>query len=137
MRWRSWVIITPPKRDDPIYASEGFTVLLPQSGFVQQAISLNENLAKLILVQRGFDVLIAGPAIPGSDLHELYEAEHSDRIVGNKLFVARRCHPRLTFGLVWTVTLNPCSLRASNAGTMVFPAAAIFWFATGTSSARE
>jgi hypothetical protein len=22
MRWRSWVIITPPKRDDPIYAHE-------------------------------------------------------------------------------------------------------------------
>ena len=42
MRCRSWVIITPPKRDDPIYASERFTVFLPQSGFVQQAISLIE-----------------------------------------------------------------------------------------------
>src|SRR6266404_6011132 len=36
MRCRSWVIITPPKRDDPIYASERFTVFLPQSGFVQR-----------------------------------------------------------------------------------------------------
>src|SRR5215831_16064855 len=25
MRWRSWVIITPPKRDGPIYASEQLT----------------------------------------------------------------------------------------------------------------
>jgi hypothetical protein len=39
MRCRSWVIITPPKRDDPIYASERFTVFLPQSGFVQRLIS--------------------------------------------------------------------------------------------------
>jgi hypothetical protein len=39
MRCRSWVIITPPKRDDPIYASEQLTVFLPQSGFVQQAFS--------------------------------------------------------------------------------------------------
>src|SRR6266849_8909352 len=39
MRCRSWVIITPPKRDDPIYASERFTVFLPQSGFVQRLIT--------------------------------------------------------------------------------------------------
>jgi hypothetical protein len=39
MRCRSWAIITSPKRDDPIYASERFTIFLPQSGFVQQAIT--------------------------------------------------------------------------------------------------
>jgi hypothetical protein len=45
MRCRSWVIITPPKRDDPIYASERFTVFLPQSGFVQQAFTLRTGLS--------------------------------------------------------------------------------------------
>ena len=42
MRWRSWVIITPPKRDDPLYPFillELLTVLLPQSGFVQRLLT--------------------------------------------------------------------------------------------------
>ena len=39
MRWRSWVIITPPKRDDPIYASQSLTIFLPQSGFVQHLLT--------------------------------------------------------------------------------------------------
>ena len=39
MRWRSWVIITPPKRDDPIYATKQLVVFLPQSGFVQRLIT--------------------------------------------------------------------------------------------------
>ena len=40
MRCRSGVIITPPKRDDPTLCFWHTTVFLPQSGFVQQAITL-------------------------------------------------------------------------------------------------
>src|SRR5580700_7149011 len=39
MRCRSWGIITPPKRDDPLYASGHPTVFLPQSGFFQPPLS--------------------------------------------------------------------------------------------------
>ena len=46
MRCRSWVIITPPKRDDPLYTSEHPTVFLPQSGFVQQAVTLRHPIQR-------------------------------------------------------------------------------------------
>jgi len=46
----SWVIITPPKRDDPIYASERFSILLPQSGFVQQVLCAQNPSMSVIVI---------------------------------------------------------------------------------------
>jgi hypothetical protein len=68
MRCRSWVIITPPKRDDPIYASERFTVFLPQSGFVQQAITLRTPIVSAIAIYQQQTVCLC--TLPKQNLAE-------------------------------------------------------------------